>query len=74
MKTTLDISDQTMNAIRREAERRGETVSEVIEAALRTAIEPMRQAGELPPLPEYSSGGLLVDIANRDTLYEVMSR
>lgn len=73
MKTTLDISEQTMDAIRREADRRGETVSEVIEAALRTVAEPSHRAGDLPPLPEYSSGGLLVDIANRNVLYEVMS-
>jgi hypothetical protein len=72
MKTTLNISDVTMREIKREAARRRQTMSEMVEAALRTMVEPKPAATELPPLPEFSSGGLRINVANRDALYDVM--
>ena len=72
MKTTLNISDVTMREVKREAARRGQTMSEVVEAALRTIIEPERREVKLRPLPEFASGGLRVDVADRDALYNVM--
>ncbi len=47
-------------------------MSELVETALRIIIEPRKEAGNLPSLPEFSSGGLRVNIANRDALYDVM--
>jgi hypothetical protein len=72
MKTTLNISDVTMREVKREAARRQQTMSEMVEAALRTIVEPKQQPAVLPPLPEFSSGGLRVNIADRDALYGVM--
>ncbi len=72
MKTTLNISDATMREVKREAARRQQTMSEMVEAALRTIIEPVQRTTKLPPLPEFGSGGLRVNVANRDTLYDVM--
>jgi hypothetical protein len=72
MKTTLNISDVTMREVKREAARRQQTMSEMVEAALRTIIEPVQRGAKLPPLPQFRSGGLRVNIANRDTLYDVM--
>ena len=72
MKTTLNISDTTMREVKREAARRRQTMSEVVEAALRTVVEPKRQATALPPLPAFRGGGLRVNVANRDALYSVM--
>ena len=72
MKTTLNISDVTMREVKREAARRQQTMSEMVEAALRTIIEPTQRRAKLPPLPEFGSGGLRVNVANRDTLYNVM--
>jgi len=72
MKTTLNISDVTMRELKREAARRGQTMSELVEAALRAIVEPEKKQASLPPLPEFSSGGLRVDIADRDALYGVM--
>ena len=74
MKTTLNISDRTMRELKREAARRRQTMSEMVEAALRTVIEPKRQPTALPPLPEFSSGGLRVNVADREALYGVMGR
>jgi hypothetical protein len=73
MKTTLTISDVTMREVKREAARRRQTMSELVESALRAAVEPRRAVESmLPPLPEFSGGGLRVDVANREALYRVM--
>ncbi len=72
MKTTLNISDITMLEIKREAARRRQTMSELVEAALRAVVEPEQRQVDLPPLPEVSGGRLRVDVANRDALYTVM--
>jgi len=74
MKTTLNISDVTMRAIKREALRRGKTMSELVESALRGIVEPPRSEVKLPPLPEFSGGGTRVNVADRDALYEVIGR
>lgn len=72
MKTTLNISDVTMREVKREAARRRQTMSELVEAALRAIVEPEQREADLPPLPGFSGGGLRVNVANRDALYNVM--
>jgi hypothetical protein len=73
MKTTLNIDDTVMNRLRREAARQGKTMSELVEAALRLLFQSSRKSKpKLRPLPTFRSGGYLVDIADRDALYEVM--
>lgn len=74
MKTTLSISDATMRAVKREAARRGQTMSELVESALRQALAQPRPTGKLPPLPVHSSGGARVDVADRNALYDAMGR
>jgi hypothetical protein len=72
MKTTLNIDDTVMAELRREAARQGRTMSELVETALRLLLRPPKKKNELPPLPTFHSGGELVDIADRDALYETM--
>jgi plasmid stability protein len=73
MKTTLNIDDTVMAQLRREAARQGRTMSELVEAALRLLFTSRRQQPvELPPLPSFRSGGHLVDIADREALYQAM--
>lgn len=72
MKTTLNISDATMLEVKREAVRRRQTMSELVESALRAAVKPGPRKAPLPPLPVFSGGGLKVNVANRDALYSVM--
>jgi hypothetical protein len=49
-------------------------MGELVEAALRTLLLHKPDKTELPPLPEFHSGGARVNIANRDMLYDVMER
>jgi len=72
MKTTLNIDDAVMERLKREAARQGRTMSELMESALRLLFQMRKQRPELPPLPSFSSGGALVDIADREALYAAM--
>jgi len=72
MKTTLNIDDRTMERLKREAARQGRTMSELVESALRLLFQVRQPRPELPPLPSFSSDGALVDVADRQALYEAM--
>jgi hypothetical protein len=72
MKTTLQINDEVMRRLKREAARQGKTMSELVETALRRLLEAPAEKKPLPPLPTFNSGGHLVDIADRDVLYRAM--
>ena len=72
MKTTLNIDDSVMAQLKREALRQGRTMSELVETALRGLFQARRKKDELAPLPTFHSGGALVDISDRDALYQAM--
>lgn len=72
MKTTLNIDDSVMALLKQEAARRGCTMSELMESALRLLLNPKEPLRPLPPLPCFKSGGSLVEIADRDALYQAM--
>ena len=72
MKTTLNIDDTVMAELKREAARQGRTMSELVETALRLLLRSRRKRGRLPALPRFHSGGALVDVAERDALYQAM--
>ena len=74
LKTTLKIDDTVMARLRREAAKQGRTMSELVEAALRLLFQSAQQKPrkKLRPLPVRRSGGHLVDISDREALYEVM--
>jgi uncharacterized protein DUF6364 len=72
MKTTLQIDDTVMAQLKREAARQGRTMSELVESALRSLFRSQKKSVELRPLPVFHSGGPLVDIADRDALYQAM--
>jgi len=71
MKTTLVIDDKVMAKLKQEAARQGMTISELVESALRLFLRPAPQAKELPPLPTFKSK-MLVDISDRDKLYDIL--
>lgn len=72
MKTTLNIDNTVMAELRREAARRGCTMSEIVESALRLVLGPRRVAADLPELPRFRGGAELVDVANREALISAM--
>ena len=61
-----------LERLRREAARQRRTMSELVESALRLLFQMRRERPELPPLPSFASGGALVEVADRQALYEAM--
>jgi hypothetical protein len=47
-------------------------MSELMESALRLLLTAKKASLPTPSLPKFKSGGPLVDIADRDALYEAM--
>jgi hypothetical protein len=72
MKTTLNIDDRVMGDLKREAARQGRTMSELVETALRLMFSAQRKRTKIRPLPKFHGGGELVDIADRNALYDAM--
>lgn len=74
MKTTLNIDDQVMQRLREEAARQGRTMSELVEAGLRRLLDEFEEAPHRvrEPLPLWHSGGALVDVSDREALYDRM--
>jgi len=72
MKTTLNIDASVMAQLKRESAKQGRTMSELVESALRSLFRAHKRRDALPPLPSFKSGGHLVEIADRDALYQAM--
>jgi hypothetical protein len=72
MKTTLVIDDRVMARLKQEAARTGRTMSELVEIALRRLLQTKRDPIELRPLPTFKSDGAVVDISDREALYQAM--
>jgi len=72
MKTTLNIDDTVMAQLKREAARQGRTMSKLVETALRLLLQTQKSRRPVPPLPSFKGGEFLVDIADRDALYQAM--
>jgi hypothetical protein len=74
MRITLDISDAIVRALKREAERRGQTVSALVEEALQRILSAKQPATRLPVLPTFHGGILRVNVADRNALYDFMEQ
>lgn len=72
MKTTLNIDDNIMRELKQEAARQGQTMSELVESALRMLLRTRKERPKLPPLPTFDGGEFLVDISDREALYRAM--
>lgn len=77
-KTTLNIDEAIMARLKEEAIRRKTTMGALVEAGIRRILAegeaPAPVAADLPPLPLYDMGEPLVDVADRDALYEILDR
>lgn len=73
MRTHLKIDAALMGRLEQEAARRGCSVSDLVENALRSLLDASDMSSpSLSPLPTFNSGGALVDISDRDALYRAM--
>lgn len=76
MKATFSINATLLQRLREESARHGKTMSALVEAGilhiLNSGATKRAASGQLPPLPTWHGGEPLVDIANRDELYDAM--
>lgn len=72
MKTTLNIDDEVMVALKSEAARQRRTMSELVETSLRAMLRQTKQAVSLPPVQTFAAGEYLVDIDDRNALYATL--
>ncbi|MDE0153355.1 MAG: hypothetical protein OXN23_05765 [Gammaproteobacteria bacterium] len=76
MKTTLNIDETVMRQLKKEAARRGTTMSALVEAGLRRVLagsaHPKSKSKASWRLPTWDSGGFRVDVANREELYRIL--
>jgi hypothetical protein len=76
MKTTLNLDEGLLREAKKRAAERGTTLTRVVEDALRESLE---DDGASEPytftFPTFDGGGPpLVDVADRDALYDLMER
>jgi hypothetical protein len=74
MKTTLVLDDGLVDRVRERAKERGVSMSTVVEEAIvRMLAEPeVLSAREPIELPSFPMGEFLVDITDRDALYDAL--
>jgi len=71
-KTTLNIPDPLFRELKRRAISRGETMSNLVAEYIRRGLEQKPKAEKLPPLPTYDGGAFLVDVSDREALFDVL--
>jgi len=74
MKTTLNIHESVMDRLREKAAKTGHTISELVEAAIRMSLKEQPPPKDLPPLPSFHGGKFLVDIADREAIYQAQKQ
>ncbi len=72
MRTSMNLPDSLLQAARERAAAEGRTVTSLMEEALRRLLEEQRTP-ELPPsLPTWKGGRLLIDLEDKDALWEIL--
>jgi Bacterial antitoxin of type II TA system, VapB len=56
MRTTISISDELLAAAKRRARERGQTLGEVVDAALQRELSEAGERREAPPVPVFRDG------------------
>ena len=66
------IPDPVFDDLKRQAAKRGTTLSTLATELLRKGLADRAKPAKLPPLPTFDGGRLLVDVADCDALYAVL--
>ena len=76
MRTTLIIDDEIFRRLKKLAAEQNRTLSDITQEVLRQGLSRARRTARPKParLPAFSMGRPLVDVADRDQLYEVLDR
>ena len=73
MKTTLVLDDALVERVRQRAKERGVSMSSIVEEAIFRMLTEQATADHPPlDLPSFNSGGYLVDITDRNAMYDAL--
>jgi hypothetical protein len=75
MRTTVSISDELLAAAKRRARERGQTLGEVVDAALRRELATTAEPRARPPIPVFSGGTGQrpgIDLTSNRALHEAL--
>lgn len=74
MRTTLNLPDALAEAAKARAAREGRTLTSLVEEGLRTVLARAEGSTPGPVLPAYGdrAGRVLVDVADRDALWDAL--
>ncbi len=73
MRTTINLPDALAEQAKARARDEGRTFTSLVEEGLRAVLGSPEQTPEpLPPLPTWSGGRMLVDIDDRDALWDLL--
>lgn len=75
MRTTVSIDDELLAAARRRARQRGETLGQVVEAALRRELARAQDVAQAPRIPVFTRGSGPrpgIDLTSNRALHEAL--
>jgi hypothetical protein len=75
MRTTVSISDELLAAAKRRARERGQTLGEVVDAALRRELAATAEHGDRTPVPVFHGGSGPrpgIDLSSNRALHEAL--
>lgn len=73
MKTTLVLDDALVDRVRERAKERGVSMSSIVEEAIVRMLTEKAPPNHPPlELPSFNSGGYLVDITDRNAMYDAL--
>ncbi|WP_299037037.1 hypothetical protein [uncultured Pseudokineococcus sp.] len=74
MRTTLNLADGLMAAVKAKASDEGRTATSIVEEALRAYLTAGRTASPVEPLPSWGSpdGRVLVDLEDEDAVWAAL--
>jgi len=73
MKTTLVLDDALVDRVRERAKERGVSMSSIVEEAIVRMLTEKAPPNDPPlELPSFNSGGYLVDITDRNAMYDAL--
>jgi hypothetical protein len=74
VKTTLNLDTALLREAKKRAAEQGTTLTQIVETALRDALEEPKREPYVFDFPTVSGGELIVDPADRDALYDLLDR
>ena len=75
MRTTVSISDELLTAAKRRAQERGQTLGQVVDAALRRELAAAAEDADRPAVPVFNGGTgprRGIDLSSNRALYEAL--